>query len=264
MNNPADPEGSTTVSLIIPCLDDAVLLQRCLASFARQSVLPDEIIVVDNGSTDNSAQIAREAGVRVVTEPRRGITWATRAGFDAAGGDILLRVDADVEAGPDFIAGLRRAWRAAAGSTGRRVVGVTGSARFQLPGLAAGITSFLYLGAYRKSVGSALGHHPFFGTNYSIRADWWREVRGTVDFSDTYVHEDMHLSFAVRAHETVWFQPDLMLSMDDRALRGLRQILVRFHRGVHTILVNWRTHPPHRRLAQRGLLGPHLGEVLKR
>ncbi|MGP6173194.1 glycosyltransferase family 2 protein [Corynebacterium sp. A21] len=263
MMQPAGLDERPSVSLVIPCLNDAQLLKRCLASFGNQRIRPDEIIVVDNGSTDDSAQVAREAGAQVVVEARRGITWATLTGFDAADGDILLRVDADAEAAPDFIARLHRAWKAAEQSPGRRVIGVTGSARFELPGALGRILSSVYLGAYLSSVGSALGHYPFFGTNYSIRADWWREVRDGVDFSDTYVHEDMHLSFAVRDHETVWFQSDLLLTMDNRALHDSRQLLVRFLRGVYTIRCNWRSHPPHRRLARRGLLGSRLNGVVK-
>lgn len=261
MNQLDESPHRPTLSLVIPCLNDAPLLERCLASFTSQTVLPEEIIVVDNGSTDNSAEIAIAAGARVIEEPRRGITWATQTGFNAAGGDILLRVDADTEVGPGFVAKLHQTWKAASSSPGRRVVGVTGSARFDLPGARGRIASKLYLGAYRWSVGSALGHRPLFGTNFSILNDWWREVRDNVDFSDTFVHDDMHLSFAVRENETIWFQADLVVAMDDRALRGAQQLLVRFHRGFHTIRVNWRPHPPHRRLAQRGLLGQRLYEL---
>ncbi|AGF71712.1 glycosyltransferase family 2 protein [Corynebacterium halotolerans] len=257
-----DPTDRRAISVIIPCLNDAALLRRCLASFSAQEVPPDEVIVVDNGSTDDSADVARTAGARVVPEPRRGITWATRAGFDAAAGDILLRVDADAAAAPDFLARLHAAWDAADASPGRRVVGVTGTARFEVPGVLGDLASRAYLGAYRFSVGSTLGHHPFFGTNYSLRADWWREVRGQIDSADTYAHEDMQISFAVRPDETVWFQRDLTLDMDPRALHGTRQLAVRFHRGLHTVFSGWRNHPPHRRLARRGLLGRHLYEEL--
>ncbi|WJY64115.1 Putative glycosyltransferase EpsH [Corynebacterium atrinae] len=254
--------GRPALSVIIPCLNDARLLDRCLRNLGAQSVAPAEVIVVDNGSTDDSADVARRHGALVVDEPRRGITWATKAGFDAAGGDVLMRIDADVELDPDYLERVRDIWRRAEASPGRRVVGVTGSARFEIPGPAGDIASSLYLGAYFRSVGSTLGHYPLFGTNYSIRADWWAEVRDSVDLSDTYVHEDMQLSFAVRADETVWFQKDLVVSMDDRALHGIRQVAVRFHRGFYTVLRNWRKHPPHRRLAQRGLLGTRLREVL--
>lgn len=254
--------GRPTLSVIIPCLNDAQLLDRCLRSLRTQTLAPAEIIVVDNGSTDDSAAVARRHGARVVDEPRRGISWATRAGFDAADGDVLIRLDADVELAPDHLERARDIWRRAENSPGRRVVGMTGSARFEIPGRAGDFATAVYLGAYRASVGLALGHQPLFGTNCSIRADWWDSVRDEVDMSDTYVHDDMQLSFAVREDETIWFQRDLVVAMDDRALHGVRQVAVRFHRGLYTIVRNWRTHPPHHRLAARGLLGSRLNEVL--
>lgn len=250
---------SRTLAVVIPCLDDGDLLRRCLAAFAAQSVPADEIIVVDNGSTDDSADVARSSGARVVSEPRRGITWATRAGFDAAGADVMLRTDADVAPAPDFVERLHAAWDAAEVNSGpahgqRTVVGVTGSGKFELPEPWGRLATAAYLGAYRASVGSALGHQPFFGTNYCIRRSWWGQVRDDVDFSDVEVHEDMHLSFAVRPDETIWLQRDLVLDMDARALVGARQVARRFRRGAHTIAVNWRREGPRERLGARGLL----------
>ncbi|WJZ01966.1 glycosyltransferase family 2 protein [Corynebacterium freiburgense] len=244
-----------SISVVIPCFNDAALLRRCLKSLAAQHTPPDEVTVVDNASTDNTVEVAIAAGARVVSEERRGITWATRAGFDAASCEILARIDADVVAPSDYISKLRAAWAAADLSAGRRVIGVTGVARFEVPGWLGDIASSIYLGAYRRSVGLALGHYPLFGTNYSVRASWWQEIRDEVDSSDTESHEDMQISFEVRSDETVWFQPDLTLDMDPRALYGTRQMLRRFRRGMHTILRAWRRHPPHRRLAARGLLG---------
>ena len=261
-----DPESvpRRLISIVIPCLDDADLLDRCLTSLAAQTVLPDEVIVVDNGSTDHTAEVAEQHGARLVTESRRGITWATRAGFDAAEGDVLARIDADVHAPRDYLAKLHAAWNAADASPGRRVVGVTGVARFEVPGRRGDLASAAYLGAYRRSVGSALGHHPLFGTNYSLRADWWRSVRDDVDSADTFSHEDMQISFQVRADETVWFQPDLTLDMDARPLSGMGQMITRFRRGMHTILRGWKHHPPHRRLASRGVLGPRVQKAVQK
>ena len=55
----------------------------------------DELIVVDNGSTDDTAEVARSAGVRVISEPRRGYGYACAAGAAAASGDVLVFMDGD-------------------------------------------------------------------------------------------------------------------------------------------------------------------------
>ena len=57
--------------------------------------LVNEIIVVDNGSTDDTAAVARAAGAQVVVESRRGYGAACRAGATAATGDILVFMDGD-------------------------------------------------------------------------------------------------------------------------------------------------------------------------
>lgn len=83
-----DPARSTepsrsrelSVSVVIPVRDDAEELEKCLALLARQSVRPFEVVVVDNGSTDASAEVARRWGAVVVVEPRPGIPAAAATG----------------------------------------------------------------------------------------------------------------------------------------------------------------------------------------
>ncbi|WP_286954505.1 MULTISPECIES: glycosyltransferase family 2 protein [Corynebacterium] len=250
-----------TCSIVIPCYNDAVLLRRCLGSVQKQTVAPAEVLVVDNGSTDDSESAAKEFGARVVEEPRRGITWAVHTGFNAARGDIFLRTDADTVLRSDYVAKSMEAWRevlAAESSqaqggrgSGRKVVAMTGAARFELPSPWAGLLSRVYLGAYRLTAGAALGHAPIFGTNCSIRRSWWLSVRDGVDYSDPVVHEDLHLSFAVRPDETVAVRDEIGVEMDPRALRGIRQMARRFYRGFYTIFSNWRKQSPQQRLWQR-------------
>ncbi len=77
--------------LILPVLDEAEALPGVLAA------VPDgyEPIVVDNGSTDGSAAIARRLGARVVSEPRRGFGAACAAGLDAADAEVVCFMDCD-------------------------------------------------------------------------------------------------------------------------------------------------------------------------
>lgn len=81
------------VSLIIPALNEADCLGQLLNEVPLDQVY--QVIVVDNGSTDNTADVARKAGAVVVEEPRRGYGFACAAGAAAAEGDVLVFMDGD-------------------------------------------------------------------------------------------------------------------------------------------------------------------------
>jgi glycosyltransferase involved in cell wall biosynthesis len=87
------------VSVVIPCLNEAETIRQCVER-ARAALdgsgLTGEVLVVDNGSADGSGELAREAGARVVEEPRRGYGQAYLTGFAEARGDYIVMVDADL------------------------------------------------------------------------------------------------------------------------------------------------------------------------
>jgi glycosyltransferase involved in cell wall biosynthesis len=91
--------GGARVTVVIPCLDEAETIAECVTrarGVLDESGFDGEVIVVDNGSTDDSGEIARAAGAHVVYEPRRGYGSAYLAGLDAARGEYIVMVDADL------------------------------------------------------------------------------------------------------------------------------------------------------------------------
>jgi glycosyltransferase involved in cell wall biosynthesis len=79
------------VTVILPALNEAAALPTALASFPPQVGL----LVVDNGSTDQTAEVAASHGAQVVGEPRRGFGAACWTGVQAARGEVLVFADAD-------------------------------------------------------------------------------------------------------------------------------------------------------------------------
>jgi glycosyltransferase involved in cell wall biosynthesis len=92
------------VSVIIPALNEeepiAEVVRQCLTTG-----IPEEVIVVDNGSTDRTAERAGHAGARVVAEPMAGYGRACKAGMRAvsAGSDIIVFLDGDGSDCPEFM-----------------------------------------------------------------------------------------------------------------------------------------------------------------
>ncbi|GHO85579.1 glycosyltransferase family 2 protein [Dictyobacter formicarum] len=90
----------TKISIVIPALNEekgiGLVLQEIPISALKQMGYGTEILVIDNGSTDRTAQIAREHGAIVIVQPIRGYGNAYLAGFANASGEIIATGDADL------------------------------------------------------------------------------------------------------------------------------------------------------------------------
>jgi lipopolysaccharide/colanic/teichoic acid biosynthesis glycosyltransferase/GT2 family glycosyltransferase len=91
--------------VIVPAYNAEATLGDCLAALQVQSLSRDryEVIVVDDGSTDRTAEVARRRGVRLIRQPNAGPAAARNRGVQAARGDILLFTDADCAPAADWI-----------------------------------------------------------------------------------------------------------------------------------------------------------------
>jgi glycosyltransferase involved in cell wall biosynthesis len=100
---------SARISVVIPAYNSSRYLSSCLDHLGRSGFRDYECIVVDDCSTDGSAEVARQYGVTVLyTDRRRGPAHARNLGAKAAQGEILCFLDADVCVYPDT---LERIWR---------------------------------------------------------------------------------------------------------------------------------------------------------
>jgi glycosyltransferase involved in cell wall biosynthesis len=97
------PSGDCFISVVIPCLNEEETIGRVVREVLAQGV--DETIVVDNGSTDRTANKAAAAGARVVSEPQRGYGRACAAGLNAVrpDADVVCFLDGDGSDVPAFM-----------------------------------------------------------------------------------------------------------------------------------------------------------------
>ncbi|MFH8252515.1 glycosyltransferase [Microbacterium sp. B2969] len=228
---------SPRVTVVIPCRNDAGFLEECLAALAAQTRPADRIVVVDNGSSDVSAEVARRYGADVVEEALIGIWPAAARGYDEARGsaDIIARLDADSRPHPDWIA---RVLRAFVSDPGLGVL--TGGAEFYG---ASPLVNYLgehwYVGGGNYWMKKFLGIPLVFGSNFAMRSAVWERVREQVDRTNAKIHDDLDLTIRLRASDGVRYDPELRMPVSARPLTTQRGLWRRVWRVVPTFAASW-------------------------
>jgi len=102
-------DGALDLAVIVPARNEAEMLPGLLASLAAQTEAAEEVVVVDDDSTDATARVVEQAGVRLLTAPPRpegwnGKQWACHVGLEATTAARVCFLDADVELAPDALA----------------------------------------------------------------------------------------------------------------------------------------------------------------
>lgn len=201
------------IAVVIPVRNDAEALARCLTALGSQTRRADEVVVVDSGSADASAEIAARHGARVLRVSVAGIPGATAAGFDAADGDLLARLDADTLASPGWLERVEARFTA-----DPSLEALSGAATFY-----GGSPLVRFLGrlsltvGYFRLIAGVLGHAPLYGSNFAIRADLWQRMRSTVHRGRADVHDDLDLSLHLPPGTRVQYNPRLAVSVSTRS-----------------------------------------------
>lgn len=235
------------VSVVIPARNDAEMLARCLVALAAQTRPADEVVVVDNGSTDDTRAVAEAGGARVVVEPIAGIPRASSAGFDAARGDVIARIDADTVCPPEWIAGIVERFGA-----DPALSVVSGSATFYDAGpITRRLGKSWWVGGLYWSMTIYLGHAPIFGSNFAMRRAVWDEIGPEVHREATDIHDDLDLSLHVKPWMTVRYDRDLVVGISARPFATWSGFTRRLSWIVPTLRTHWPEDSPWARRAAR-------------
>lgn len=184
-------QKTLTLSIVIPVCNEERYIGACLDSIAAQTQKPDEVIVVDNNSSDTTVQIVRKYRfVTILHEIRQHQSFAQKKGFDAAKGDILGRIDADTMLPKDWVVKVKEAFADEPG-----VVAITGGALpYDVKMHRFGRAVFRFYSWLASGLGGA---RLLWGANSAIRAGAWHKVTGKVLLRDD-IWEDQDLSFCLR------------------------------------------------------------------
>lgn len=200
------------ISVVIPAHNEERYIGRCLQSIFNQTVQPDEIIVVNNNSTDNTSEIVETfPQVVLLNQHNHGVIVTRDHGFDAATGDILLRTDADTIVNADWVETHKKYFE-----HHPECDAICGSAYYD--GVPDSLNYLLFT-RFIMSYYTLLGYHTLIGPNMSLRNSMWQKIRGEVCKNADEVHEDMDI--AIHIHEvggSIAFVPSAIVHSSTRRL----------------------------------------------
>lgn len=180
------------VSVIIPAYNEEKYIKKALLSVVDQKISADEIIVVDNNSSDKTKEIALKMGARVINEKIQGMIPTRNRGFNEAKFDIIARIDSDVIVPPNWIKRIKHNFET------KKIDALSGPVILTDPRLKmipeSPLPGHLYMESLRLLTN---GNRYLQGPNMSLTKNIWLKVRDLVNMDETKVHEDLDLSLKI-------------------------------------------------------------------
>lgn len=202
------------VSLVIPVYNEEKYLKATLLAIKNQTVNPDEIIIVDNNSTDQTLAVIDGLGlkVEVISEKQQGMTFARNAGFNVAEYEVIARVDADTIPPPDWIKRIKEDFDK------YPVDGLTGPVYFSGQLFKSTLYARLLFAVSRLLNG---GHNVLLGPNMAIKKTVWEKIKFQVCTDNKKVHEDIDLAIHIKkAGGKIMVDNSLVVAASDRRIKN--------------------------------------------
>lgn len=178
------------VSVVVPVFNEEAYIGKCLEGLVAQNEKADEIIIVDNNSTDKTAKVCRQFGVKVIKEKRQGMTPARNRGFNQAKYEIIARCDADTIVPKNWIKKIKKNF------SNDHIDALVGPLiLYDLP-----FKTTLYSKAYLAGVRMVKKHNILLGSNMVITKAMWEKVKNDVCLLDKQLQEDIDLSLHIKEH----------------------------------------------------------------
>lgn len=187
-----------TVSIVIPAYNEEGVIEKCLLSCVNQQDAADEILVVDNNSTDKTAEIVRsvqrahpQANIRYTREKEQGIVPARDRGFRLAKSEVLGRIDADAMIEPGWVKSVRTTFSKS------DVMAATGPVAYHdMPMRRMALSLDKHI---RQTLHNSAKNHTFlFGSNMAIRKTAWAAIQDLLHRDkEDMLHEDIDIALSL-------------------------------------------------------------------
>jgi glycosyltransferase involved in cell wall biosynthesis len=201
-----------TITVVVPVLNEEGFLAETLRSLRAQTFTDFELLVVDNGSTDRSPEIAARFADRVLVEGRRGPAWAMARGFAESTTDSIASADADTLYPPDW---LQRMVAALERPEVVAVYGPIGFREYRNPIRAATVAGYTLL----VWASRACGVYQVGAANFGMRRAAYLAAGGYPPFADL-VAPDLRLARRLAQLGKVRYVPDLVCYTSNRRFAG--------------------------------------------
>lgn len=194
------------VSVIILAHNEEAHIGACLQRFMEQTIPPDEIIVVDNNSTDSTAKIARKFKVRIISEKKQGIVFARNTGFTAAKGDVIARTDADTLVSKNWVETIHKTMD----KKYKSLCALSGMSVYPEDMFSTLFPGVLYI-YFRYYLKFFYGHYQMYGHNCIVTKKMWNKIKNEV-CTDSDVQEDLDLTYHINHYGHIYFDRKLLVS----------------------------------------------------